>query len=89
MILCRYFHFVCEIWPRIGPYIDALKGDPDVVLHTSDHWPAAKGTGRGEAERGLLMQAPFFELLGIPKSRLVSGPVFADEVFIPQVRRVE
>jgi hypothetical protein len=31
------------------------------------------------------MQASFYELLGIPRERLVSGPVFADEVITPQV----
>lgn len=49
------------------------------MFHTSEHWP-----DQG-ADKAHDTQAPFYELLGIPRSRLVSGPMVADEVVIPQV----
>lgn len=82
----EYFHFVVEIWPRIAPFLPGLLADPDVVFHTVEHVPPAPGaTTPGDAEKAHAVQAPFFELIGVPRSRLVSGVVFADEVVVPQV----
>eukprot|EP00037_Helgoeca_nana_P026649 m.301502 g.301502 ORF g.301502 m.301502 type:complete len:613 (-) comp27276_c1_seq6:320-2158(-) len=74
----EYFHFVMEIWPRIAPFIEAFRRDPDLVFHTSSE-------SKEDSAKTLAMQASFYELLGIPRERLVSETVFAEEVIIPQV----
>jgi hypothetical protein len=73
-----YFHFVMEIWPRIAPFIEAFRRDPDLVFHTC-------AESKEISAKALAMQASFYELLGIPQERLVSETVFAEEVIIPQV----
>jgi hypothetical protein len=74
----EYFHFAMEIWPRVAPFIEAFRRDPELVFHTSYN-------SRNYSAKAHAMQAPFFELLGIPRDRLISEAVFAEEVIIPQV----
>lgn len=64
-----YFHFYTEIWPRIGPWIKEIVSDDKIVLHIGCD---------------IKWQANFYELLGVPKSRIIGGEtVFAKEVFVP------
>lgn len=69
----QYFHFIIEVWPRIAPFLNDILEDPEFKIHSSPD------------VHSLQMQYMFFDLLGIPRERVVSGPVFGKEVFIPQV----
>jgi hypothetical protein len=67
------FHFMIEVWPRIGPWVAEIRADRGLKVHADPY-----GDGKG-------WQARFFSLIGIPRSQLVAGVVFADEVVVPRV----
>lgn len=69
----QYFHFMIEIWPRIAPFVDGLNKDDDFMIQST---PDGGSIG---------MQTMFFELIGIKRSKIIAGPTFAEEVFIPRV----
>ena len=73
MSFTALFHFMVEIWPRIGPWVAEIRADRKFMVHADPY-----GDGKG-------YQARFFSLIGIPRSQLVSGVVFADEVVVPRV----
>ena len=65
-----YFHFMVEVWPRIAPWLDEIVADDTIMLHLGADVPFQKN---------------FYELLGIHASRILTGDIFAKEVYIPTV----
>ena len=66
----QYFHLWAECLPRLAPYLARLRADPGTVVHVAK--------ANAFVARTLLAAA------GLPRARLVAGPVFADEALIPE-----
>ncbi len=67
------YHGLIEQLPRIAPFIDFLKKNKQIKIHV----------------RGMRKQLPpphmleFLEILGIEKERVISGTIFARQIYMP------
>ncbi|RYH21098.1 glycosyltransferase family 61 protein [archaeon] len=86
----NYHHWVADSLARLAHHIDWLRARPDVMIHVrsyEDYDMQTKGYAEYQAA-AKEMRARFFDLLGMDyKTRVISGPVLADEVFIPRCLR--
>lgn len=81
----NYHHFLVDSISRLVRHLDWLQANPDVMIHIRRFEQLAK------KERyifgGMLLRLRILELLGIDPNRIVSGPVLADEAFIPKATK--
>ena len=76
----NYHHFLSDSLSKLSRHIEYLKLNTDIKIHIRMYDQFAKG----KAEAGRALRKRLFEAIGIDTSRLVAGPVIADEVFIPR-----
>ena len=71
----QIFHYWSEVVPRLGPFLDKLVADKEIMTYLKGHTPTHQCAP---------FQLAMLELLGIDRNRCVSKKVAAAEVFIPQ-----
>ena len=78
----NYHHFMLDSVTRLIRYLDFLLANPDVKIHiraTENRFRKVK-----LIQAGREMRARLFAILGIDTNRVVSGPVYADQVYLPK-----
>jgi hypothetical protein len=84
----NYHHFITDSLVRLARNYRYLRTHTDVKVHIRAYEVYNSNKNHlkdsGYNERAKKMRTEFFELLGISEARIISGPVLADEVFIPR-----
>ena len=66
------FHFLISSLSRLAPWIDIVRNNEEMIIHT------------GDATDGSYLTLPLvkwmFDFLGIDKSRIIYEPVYGDQV---------
>jgi hypothetical protein len=85
----NYHHFMADSLARMIRYYRYLKKHTDILIHVRafEEYDALHKHDMQGQKKAKAMRKGFFELLGISSSRLISGPVLADEVLIPRCLR--
>lgn len=77
----NYHHFLIDVLPRLIHFLPFLQAHPDILLHIRRSERYSK---LAIAQRAVAMKLRILELLGLDPQRLVSGPVVAEEVYLPR-----
>jgi len=81
----NYHHFLTDSITRLVRHLAFIKNNPDVKIHIR-----AMETGAKKPhiiKSGLEMRRRIWEVLNISLDRIISGPVLANEVFLPRAPR--
>jgi hypothetical protein len=82
----NYHHFLVDSLTKLIRHLDFLKANPDIKIHIrqSDQYIKRK---KHIAEAGRKLRKTLFEFLGLDVSRVISGQIWADEVYVPRATR--
>lgn len=82
----NFHHFLIDSLGRIIRCIQFLRNNPDVMIHIRSFEDYDKFQAENVVDRQFAKKMRFeiFKLLGISYDRIVTGPVLADEVYIPR-----
>lgn len=85
----NYHHFIADSLARLARNLRYLKTNKDIMIHVRafEDYDGMYKKDEGFKQRAKKMRNEFFVLLGIDPARVISGPVFAQEVFIPRFLR--
>lgn len=76
----NYHHFLSDSLSKLARHIDFLQRNPDIRIHIRSYEQYSPNkSGSGKALRVRLLES-----IGLSSDRLISGPIVADEVFIPR-----
>lgn len=78
----NYHHFLVDSLTRLIRHIDFLKANPDVMIHIRAIEQGFKKKDIADAGRHL--RERLFSMVGIDMNRVISGQIYADEVYIPK-----
>jgi hypothetical protein len=82
----NYHHFIVDSLVRLSRNLRYLRSNKDILIHVRSYEEYDPKYSKNAAfkEKAKRMREMFFTLLGISTSRIITGPVLADEVFIPR-----
>ena len=78
----NYHHFLMDSITRLIRHLDFLKSNPDIKIHIRSFEQYAKK--ERYIEGGIATRNRILDLLDIPLDRIISGPVLANEVYLPK-----
>mmetsp|Transcript_23289 Transcript_23289/g.22446 ORF Transcript_23289/g.22446 Transcript_23289/m.22446 type:complete len:578 (+) Transcript_23289:171-1904(+) len=78
----NYHHFLVDSLTRLIRHLDFLIANPDIMIHIR---AIEQGFKKKElVDAGRQLRERLFTMLGIDMKRVISGQIYADEVYIPK-----
>jgi hypothetical protein len=80
----NYHHFLIDSASRLVRHVDFLRQNPDIMIHIrrGDQYADTE-----RAEAGVKLRTNVLQYLGLNASRLISGVVLADEVYLARASK--
>eukprot|EP01031_Cornospumella_fuschlensis_P032236 gene32236-38991_t len=85
----NYHHWIADSLARLAHNLRFLRANPDVMIHVRsfEEYDGQRNKDQRFKDGSKKMRLEFFDLLGIARNRIVTGPILADEVYIPRFLR--
>lgn len=82
----NFHHLLADGFARMARFYNFLKLNPDVKIHVRswEDYDLMWKNDPGFRERAKDMRLQFYHLFNITQDRFISGPILADEVYIPR-----
>jgi hypothetical protein len=78
----NYHHFLVDSLTRLIRHLEFLRANPDVMIHVRAIEQGFKK--KDLADAGRQIRERLFSMVGIEMSRVISGQIYADEVYLPK-----
>jgi hypothetical protein len=75
----NYYHFITESALRLIRHLDFLLENPDIMIHIRN-----RNANRTHINKKVKFRDDLLSLLGFEESRIISGTVLADRVYLPR-----
>ena len=79
----NFHHFIVDSLVRLARNYKFLMDNPDVYIHIRRYEQYAKHENFIKAAKAL--RRGLLDLIGIPYDRIISGPIFATNVYLPSM----
>lgn len=85
----NYHHWIADSLARLAHNLRFLRANPDIMIHVRsfEEYDGQRNGDQRFKDGSKKMRMEFFDLLGIKRDRIVTGPILADEVYIPRFLR--
>eukprot|EP01040_Poterioochromonas_malhamensis_P007013 gene7013-7572_t len=85
----NYHHFIADSLARLTRYYSFLKNNPDIKIHLRyfEEYDDMRRRNNKVKTAARKMREQILTLLGFPSHRYITGPILANEVYIPRAMR--